>query len=56
VIGPVPDHPGLAPFGRFLTLTTCHPRFSARQRLVIHAELADRPWPKSNGLPPVLRG
>jgi sortase A len=55
VIGPVPDHPGLAPFGRFLTLTTCHPRFSARQRLVIHAELAGRPWPKSNGLPPVLR-
>jgi sortase A len=56
VIRPVPDHPGLAPFGRFLTLTTCHPRFSARQRMVIHAELAARPWPKSHGLPPVLRG
>src|SRR5262249_16789337 len=37
VITPVPDHPGMAPFGRFLTLTTCHPPFSARQRMVIHA-------------------
>jgi sortase A len=55
VIRPVPGHPGLAPFARFLTLTTCHPRFSARQRLVIHAELAGPPLPKSNGLPPVLR-
>jgi sortase A len=24
-----------------VTLTTCHPRFSARQRLVMHAALVD---------------
>ncbi|HSV67657.1 MAG TPA: class E sortase [Mycobacteriales bacterium] len=56
VIRPVPDRPGMAPVRRFLTLTTCHPRFSARQRMIIHAELAGPVWPKSRGLPPVLRG
>jgi sortase (surface protein transpeptidase) len=41
VIGTVPDHPGLAPdrAERLLTLTTCNPRFSDRQRLIIHAVL-----------------
>ncbi|SNR46355.1 class E sortase [Blastococcus mobilis] len=28
-----------APTGAYLTLTTCHPRYSARQRLIIHASL-----------------
>ena len=28
-----------APSGAYLTLTTCHPRFSAEQRLIIHAAL-----------------
>lgn len=29
--------------GAWLTLTTCHPRFSARQRLIITAELVEGP-------------
>ena len=29
--------------GGWLTMTTCHPRFSARQRLVIWAEMVDGP-------------
>ncbi len=29
--------------GGWLTLTTCHPKFSARQRLIIRAELVDGP-------------
>jgi sortase (surface protein transpeptidase) len=24
-----------------LTLTTCHPKYSAKQRLVVHAQLVD---------------
>jgi sortase A len=56
VIKPVPDHPGATPTRRFLTLTTCHPRFSARQRMIIHAEQDGAAWPKSKGLPPVLKG
>ena len=40
VISPTPGAPpGAAPTGAYLTLTTCHPRFSARQRLIIHARL-----------------
>jgi sortase (surface protein transpeptidase) len=59
VISPTPGAAATAPpSGSYLTLTTCHPRFSARQRLVIHAKLdgvgtskADQP----NG-PPALLG
>ena len=29
--------------GSWLTLTTCHPKFSSRQRLVVFAELVDGP-------------
>ena len=40
VISPTPngaeDGP---PSGAYLTLTTCHPKYSARQRLIIHAGL-----------------
>jgi len=36
---PVPDNPGVKPSKRLLTLTTCTPRFSAAQRLIITAEL-----------------
>lgn len=40
VVAPVPGQPGVAPTGRFLTLTACHPMFSARERYIVHAELA----------------
>jgi sortase (surface protein transpeptidase) len=40
VISPTPNgSAGAAPTGAYLTLTTCHPRYSARQRLIIHARL-----------------
>jgi sortase (surface protein transpeptidase) len=40
VISPTPDGPARgAPTGTYLTLTTCHPRYSAEQRLIIHATL-----------------
>ena len=29
--------------GAWLTLTTCHPKFSSRQRLIVFAELVDGP-------------
>lgn len=55
VIAPVPDHPGRQPTRAMITLTTCHPKFSARQRLVIHGVLSGPPRPKSRGEPPALR-
>src|SRR5512143_18243 len=39
VIAPVPDQPGVAPNGRYLTMTSCHPKYSAAQRYVVHAEM-----------------
>ncbi|MCU1656381.1 MAG: putative Sortase protein (surface protein transpeptidase) [Pseudonocardiales bacterium] len=37
----VPDNPGRTPSShdRYLTMTTCHPKFTATQRMVLHAQL-----------------
>ena len=56
VIAPVPGRAGAKPTERLLTLTTCHPKFSARERLVIHAQLDGAPFRTSRGLPPALKG
>jgi sortase A len=59
VISPTPDAPaGTPPSGAYLTLTTCHPKYSARQRLIVHAVLEGGPIAKAgapNG-PPALTG
>lgn len=41
VIGPVPDAPGRRPTEALLTMTSCHPRFSATERFVVHGRLVD---------------
>ncbi len=38
-IAPTPDFPGVAPTVASITLTTCHPRYSAKQRYIVHGEL-----------------
>jgi sortase (surface protein transpeptidase) len=49
VINPVPDAAvGTPPTHAYLTLTTCHPRFSAAQRLIVHAELDGTPIAKAD--------
>lgn len=53
VVAPVPGQPGVAPTQRLITLTTCHPMFSARQRFIVHAEL-DYWAPTSSGTPKEL--
>ncbi len=53
VLAPVPGRPGAAPTAALLTLTTCHPRFSARERLVVHAVLV-RSQPVADGRPAEL--
>lgn len=50
VIAPVPDQPGVRPTGRWMTMTACHPKYSAAQRYVVFAEL-DRTYPHAKGLP-----
>ncbi|HEX3708036.1 MAG TPA: class E sortase [Mycobacteriales bacterium] len=53
----VPDQsdPSLAGTQRILTFTSCNPRYSAAQRIVVHALLTDSA-PKSAGLPKALAG
>lgn len=41
VIAPVPDEPGTAPTEALITLTSCHPKYSATERFVVHGRLVD---------------
>ena len=43
VIAPVPGRPGARPTQAWLTMTSCHPEYSARERYVVHALLEGRP-------------
>ncbi len=40
VLDPVPDHRGEQPSLKLMTMTTCHPKFTASHRLIVHAKLA----------------
>ncbi len=53
VIAAVPGRPGQRPSQTQLTLTSCHPKYSARQRFVVHAEL-ETSRARSAGPPPGL--
>lgn len=53
VIAPVPEHPGAKPTQRWMTMTSCHPKYSAAQRYVSFAELSQT-LPRSKGLPASL--
>lgn len=57
VVAPVPGDPDAEPTRALLTLTTCHPKFSAAQRLIVHAELDGGPLAKADypDGPPALR-
>jgi sortase A len=52
---PVPHHEDEKATKAMLTLTSCNPKYSARQRIIVFAELAEK-TPKAGGaLPPSLR-
>lgn len=50
VIAPVPEHPGVQPTVAWLTMTACHPKYSAAQRYVVFAQLV-HVYPHAQGLP-----
>jgi sortase A len=59
VIAPTPGGPAAGPpSDAYLTLTTCHPKYSAEQRLVVHARLDGAPLDKASTPdgPPELGG
>ena len=55
VVAPVPKHPGVKPTKRLMTLTTCHPRWASRWRMIVYTHLASQ-QPKAEGMPPALEG
>jgi sortase A len=49
-VAPVPFHPKRRPTQRLITLTTCHPKYSAERRLIVFGKLvAERPRVKESG-------
>ena len=50
VLLPVPDEPDAEATAAVLTMTSCHPEFSARQRYVVHGELTAS-YPHARGVP-----
>lgn len=50
IVAPVPEHPGARPTEAVITMTTCHPRYSAQSRLIVFGVL-DRTAGKSAGVP-----
>src|SRR5699024_10297732 len=53
VIAPAPGQPGVEATERMLTLTACHPMYSARERYIVHAEFAY--WTdRADGIPDAL--
>jgi sortase A len=52
---PVPGQPGVEPTTSVLTLTTCHPKYSARQRLIVFSTL-EQELAKADGEPAALTG
>lgn len=50
VVAPVPSEPGAKPTEALMTMTSCHPLFSSRQRWITHGRLIDT-IPHAEGLP-----
>ena len=54
VVAPVPERPGVKPKTAMMTMTACHPEFSARLRYVVYSALSQT-IPKTSGrVPDVL--
>jgi sortase A len=56
VIDPVPNHAGATATRALLTLTTCHPKYTANQRMIIHAALSRSVPVKGSATPKELSG
>lgn len=53
VVAPVPQQPNATPTEAWLTLTSCNPKYSGRERYVVFAKL-EQTIPRADGLPPAL--
>lgn len=42
VLDPVPDHDGMQPASALMTMTTCHPKFTASHRMIVYSKLVTK--------------
>lgn len=54
VLLPVPDHPGARPTERLMTMTTCHPKFTAAQRMIVYAVFRSKTRRVGDRMPPAI--
>lgn len=54
VVAPVPERPGVTPTTAMMTMTACHPEFSARLRYVVYSALSQTLPKKAGTVPAVL--
>src|SRR5690606_27026358 len=55
VVAPVPGDPDAEPTEHFVTLTSCHPMFSLRERYIVHGVMEYWAW-TADGVPAELAG
>lgn len=51
---PVPHQPDATPTKKLMSMTTCHPKYSAQRRLIVFSELAETLRKVEGQLPPAL--
>jgi sortase A len=56
VIAPVPNQPDQQPTRALITLTTCHPKYTANERMIIHGELTRTVASQGDAIPQELGG
>lgn len=56
VIAPVPNHPDQEPTRALITLTTCHPKYTANERMIIHGALTRTVASQGDAIPTELGG
>jgi sortase A len=56
VVDPIPNEPNAKATRALLTMTTCHPKYTANQRMVVHAALERAVPVKGDGTPKELAG
>ncbi|MFV0258934.1 MAG: class E sortase [Acidimicrobiales bacterium] len=54
VVAPVPGDPAAVPTAQLITLTSCHPQYSARERYIVHGALES--WQPAEAGPPDVFG
>ena len=55
VLLPWPDHPGKQPREALMTMTTCNPKFTAENRLIVYAALSSTLPPNQHVMPAAIR-